>query len=227
MKFVTSIICAAAMSMVWASTVSAQCGFRYGTPIYTFSNTYQYPVKEVIVKEVITPVTVPVLVPAFQYQYVAPCVAAPAAAAPCAAPAPAAAQPVVQQPQTMAMGSNNDIRALARALLQEMKQASGPVGAEDQGPPPVMDFSEQQSTMPAQPQGNFATVLANRCAGCHTGPSSKGGMQIFSAPGVFNVQVDRQRIVRAIEDGRMPPQAVNDPNYRLTPQELALVKAGM
>lgn len=204
-KIILAVFCLLAL----VPMANAQC---YGhRTYYTYPNTYQYPVREVIVnevvREVITPVAVPVLVPAYQYQYVAPC-AAPVATA----PAVVGQAPAMQQ---SAIGvQQSDLRALAKALLAEMRQADG---GPDNGPPMV---ANGQSPL------NAISVFANRCASCHTGQSAKGGVQIFTAPGQFNPGVDLQRLMRAVEDGRMPPQAVNDPSFRLSPQEMAALRRG-
>jgi mono/diheme cytochrome c family protein len=210
---------------------------------YTYSTTCQYPVvaKEVIVEvptPVITPVAVPVLIPAYQFQYVAP-------VAPVAAPiygvqgvpvygsqgvpvygsqGVPVQQGVPMQPMSYGPGvssiSNDQekIRLLARALLAEMNSQSEN-GGQDDGPPMAADAGHASS--------NPISILANRCSACHTGPSAKGGVQIFTTPGQFNQAVDRQRILKAVEDGRMPPQAVNDPKFRLSPQEIAGLRSGL
>lgn len=210
---------------------SAQCH----RVTYQYPTTYQYPVHQVvvreniIVKEVVTPVAVPVLIPAYQFQYVAPC-AAPAVAVPQMTPV---ATPGVQHNNVAmypmshgplsSVGAGNDkdrIRELAKALLAEMNKEVGS-GEFDNGPPTAVDFS------PGAPQqfGPLA-ILENRCAKCHTGAESKSGIMIFTAPGYFNPQVDRQRLLDAVEKGRMPLGASTDPRLRLSQQEVAALRAG-
>lgn len=174
-----------------------------GSCALTYSTTYQYP----LIEETVIAVPVPVLVPAFQFQYVpaVPAVAVPTIPAP-VMPAPAAA------PTPASQGNNTDIKALARAVLAEI-QAS-----QDDGPPvAIMDFG-------ATPRvADGISVLSNRCAACHTGPASKAGVQIFTAAGAFNNAVDRQRIKKAIDENRMPLNMQTRQAYALTPQEKALV----
>lgn len=225
MKFVIKIVCVIVCFVAFAAVANAQC---YPVSYYTYSNTYQYPVREVVVKEVITPVAVPVLVPAFQYQYVSPCAQQQVhAATPVTTPMQSnMPTPNTPAPAQTAVNEQEKVRLLARALLAEMQQqADG-----DNGPPmAVSNFYSQQQQLQQQQQQptNAFTVISNRCASCHTGPSSKGGVMIFAGPGQFNSAVDRQRIIRAIEDGRMPPQAVSDPRFRLTPQEVAMIRDGL
>lgn len=172
---------------------------------FTYSTSCQYPVKEVVVvNEVITPVAVPVLVPAFQFQYVPPCVT------PLAAPA-LAPTPTVPLQQS----SDEHVKALARALLAEMTK----VESQDNGPPMAV-FGQ----VPVQK--NFAGVLQARCATCHTGSTAKGGMQMFLSPGVFNHNVDRNRILRSVEERRMPLDPVTRQPYQLPADELAILRQG-
>jgi hypothetical protein len=237
-KFICAAVIAAFAAFV--PTATAQCSSHVTHSrrvVYTYSPTYQYPVHEVIVKDTIIPVAVPVLVPAFQFQYAAPC-AAPVAV-PGAIPAvpghvgvspvvptvPGVApmQPIAVGPGGVgAINNQEQIRLLAKALLEEMsKQADG-----DSGPPVALP-GVGGSVPPVGGPVNPLQVLSVRCASCHTGPSSKGGVQIFTAPGQFNPTVDRQRLIRAVEDGRMPPQAVADPSFRLSPQEVSALREGL
>lgn len=230
-------ICAAVIAAfaMFVPMASAQCSGHvvHRRVVHTYSPTYQYPVREVIVKDTIIPVAVPVLVPAFQFQYTAPCatpiVAAPGFAGTHAVPGVTPVIPGVSPMQPVSVGPGgfgaiNDqekIRLLAKALLEEMsKQADG-----DNGPPVAL--SGGPVTPPVSGSFNRFQVLNARCASCHTGPSSKGGVQIFTAPGQFNPVVDRQRLIRAVEDGRMPPQAVADPSFRLSQQEVSALRDGL
>lgn len=211
---------------------------------YQYSTTF-VPKKEVIVKEVINeiPVAFPVLVPAFQYQYVPPC-CTPAAGAPAhgaAAAAPPGGQPVATPPPAAPGGAGvgqldqTQIRALAQLILAELKreqEAAGP----DAGPPAVLDPSAPgvgtypgtqppAGTLPppdpSQPvvgSPNLAglTVLQNKCAACHTGPGSKGRFQMFSAPGQL-VNFDRSRAWDSIRENQMPHPS--RPDLKMTDPE--------
>lgn len=60
-------------------------------------------------------------------------------------------------------------------------------------------------------------LLSAKCATCHTGPDSKGRVQIFLAPGQPNRDVDRFALWDAAESGRMPKgkEPVPDDEARL------------
>lgn len=240
MRIFTTILCALAGLAVFAGTASAQnCrpgvnGTRCqpvqvqpvhrGQAIYTYPTTYQYPTHEVVVKEVLTPVAVPVavpvLIPAYQYTYVPACQPAAVAGMP-NVPQPSA-MPGMQQAGSGPMSDQEKLKQLARELLAEMQRQQG--GGGDDGPPVAIDVGSP-IVPPGQQAQNHVQVLTARCASCHTGPQSKGGVVLFNASGVLNPQADKQRAIRAVEDGRMPPQAVNDPKFRLTPQEVAAVRS--
>lgn len=257
MKCIYAALISVIIGLGWANVATAQnCSshrpVRYNPTVFTYSNTYQYPVKEVVVKEnvivkdVIVPVAVPVLIPAFQFQYVAPC-ASPVAAqvvpqiqgAPVANPFPVGQQmqPMTGSPYSAAPASapapatseQQRIRQLARALLLEMsRQEESP--SEDDGPPMAIgEFIAQpvQRQQPAQNAGNWLQVLSNRCARCHTGAKAASGIQIFTAPGQFNPSVDRQRLISAIEGGRMPLAGSPEAASAMSPQEIAIVRAGL
>lgn len=218
--------------VVFSSHVNAQCntGCSVRRASFAYSTTYQYPVREVFVQDVITPIAIPVLVPAYQFQYVAPCAGvAPVAATPIVPVTGVPMQQVSYAPGgsigASQMSEQERIQILAKAIISEMNKQVGQGGQnveQDNGPPMAID-----GAFNPQPQFGFMNVLGNRCASCHTGPSSKGGVQIFSSPGIFNTAVDRQRIVRAMEDGRMPPRAVIDPSHRVPVQEIEIVKNGL
>jgi hypothetical protein len=193
-----------------ASTAEAGCGIIQRRSVVTFPTTLQYPTTEVIVQDA-NYIAVPVLIPAFSFQYSQPCVmptvaAAPVVPAPQAAPMPAA-------------HSDESVRQLAKALLEEMSKQANP--NEDDGPPVVRNGSFG-SPAPAPVTG--LSVLANRCASCHTGATSKAGLVIFSSPGVFNVAADRQRIVKAIDEGRMPLDVSTKRAYVLPVEEKNAVR---
>ncbi len=82
-----------------------------------------------VVREVITPIAVPVLIPAFQFQYAPP--------PPCVMPALSPPAVVPQNPgftpgfgsaptASPAFGSKDKIKELAKALLEEMSKQSAP-----------------------------------------------------------------------------------------------------
>jgi uncharacterized membrane protein len=58
--------------------------------------------------------------------------------------------------------------------------------------------------------------MARTCATCHTGIGAKGGLMIFSQPGMFNQHANWSKIKAEVVSGRMPPR---DAHFQLTPQE--------
>jgi len=174
---------------LFAPAANAGCGVGvvHRGPIVV-NSTYHSPVvkyhapvvhHDVVVKEVVKEVAVPVLVPAFQFQYVPPACPCPQPApvaplppvggygAPQAPPGygqgyghtppPAAAPPVFGHgyaaPPQPGVGAGLDnqarIRELAKALLEEMQRQSAQ--GDDQGPPVVSDPYGSPSPAPATP----------------------------------------------------------------------------
>lgn len=179
-KFIFTVFLVLMVCLMMGASAQAGCN----RCVTTYSTTYQYPVTE----EIIVPIAVPVLIPAFQYQYV-PAVAVPVTVPAVPLPAPAPVQtPVGQAPV--------DTKALARAILAELQSQQ----TEDSGPPVAIigNFGA-----PA-PVADGLTILNNRCASCHTGPNARQGMRIFNSPGVFNSAMDRQRALKAILEDKMP-----------------------
>jgi hypothetical protein len=186
----------------------------------------------VAVQQVFTPVAVPIFVPTFQFQYQpAPCV-------PNGVTFPGAnlgyTQPGMgylpqpSQPNTnLGLGMEKErIKALARALLEEMSKENDPNNQEQDDGPPMALEPNAQFPSPPNPSRNFLTVLANRCSSCHaTGPNYKGGPVMFDANLQFNPQTDKTATLDAVEKFRMPKGALNDPRKRLTQQEYNILYA--
>jgi len=150
-----------------------------------------------VVQEVIVPVAiaVPVLVPAFQFQYIPAPVAYPVVGAP-QPPAYVPGVPASASPAGFNLPSANQqdrIRALARALIEEMKKE------ELADAPPMAHRGEQPVSV------NHLSALSLSCAQCHTGSTAKGGVRIFTAPGVVDPLAPKAKIWDAISTGRMPP----------------------
>ncbi len=189
------------------------------------------------VQEVVVPVLAyPLLVPAYQFQYVPPAVAPVAAVVPVTGypVATPVVQPVApvsygqpnmvygQQPQqNFSLNNKDKIKELARALLEEMNRAAdGTAG--DNGPPAVpgtQPFSTP-APQPFQPQPQlqqFAlSAMTRTCAQCHTGIGSKRDFIIFTQPGYFNQNVNWKKVKDEVSSGRMPPK---DVHFQLTLQE--------
>lgn len=227
-----------------------------------------------VVKEVITPVfAYPVLVPAYQFQYVPTTYAVPTVpvtgypqAYPVVPQAPGfgyqqpygvpgqqaypygmqqgyppqvqgqyGMQPQMQQPngygnpQQFNLSKQDQIRELAKALIEEMnkmaEQGQGQGG--DNGPPPVAQPNgqpqpngPQTNGPPRQPDPQLTQValgaLNRTCAQCHTGVGSKKGFQIFTQPGHLNQNVNWKRVKEELVAEHMPPK---DTQFQLAPNE--------
>ncbi len=70
---VFGLLIAVAALLFATGTVSAQCGVIRRGPVIVHNPVVVHHETPVVVKEVVTPVAVPVLVPAFQFQYTPPC----------------------------------------------------------------------------------------------------------------------------------------------------------
>jgi len=202
-------------------------------------------VHEEVVTPVVATVAVPVFIPAFQFQYQPPYISAPYTPAysptvmgqpplGVGAPLPTYGQPYYgHQPQMQAspISSQDRIRELAKALLDEMsRQSNGP----DNGPPSVPSSSTK--IPPGLPTGSISqpalspelaapyaiAALQQNCSACHTGPASKGGFVMFAQPGLFNSQVSWRSIIQEVESGRMPP---NYSQYRLTTEQIVAIRS--
>jgi len=164
---------------------------------------------------------------------------------------PPMAQPGYQQgaaPQPGQPGESQQdmVRALAKALLEEMSrqsQAQAPAGGPpDAGPPAAPAPVGGPNPAPANPNP-FPTALPNQfpagpngqalatfaynatiknCAACHTGIGSKGDTIIFSQPGVLNPAAPWKTMAKEVQEGRMPSR---DSQYRLTPEEAQAILA--
>ncbi len=209
-----------------------QCGYPHRSISYYRPYNFAPHVeikKEVIIEQVITPVAIPVLVPAFQFQYVPP---------PCQqnmgnqgyAPqntgypgSPQGYPPQVPQPTAAVNNVSDDarIRRLIRQVIrEELKNAMNgtpPPNDQDDGPPAPV--SGQQQSL------NYVSILGGRCSTCHTAGNLKGNnFVMFTSPGVFNNSADKRAIVKAMESGEMPLAARTNPAARVPPNEIAIVK---
>jgi hypothetical protein len=151
------------------------------------------------------------------------------------------AQPGYQQQSIGQPGQPQQdmVRALAKALLEEMgRQSQSQNGPNDGGPPAVPNngggfgpSTPFPTALPNQfPTGPNGQALANfafnatvrSCAACHTGIGSKGDTIIFSQPGVLNPAAPWKTMAREVQEGRMPRR---DSQWRLTPEEAQAVLA--
>jgi len=262
-----------------ATSRAQHCGTPVVSVPYTVVSKPIVHHNQVVVKEIVkeVPIAVPVLVPAFQFQYSPPCQVCPpgvvgqqpgyvpgygqpagtppgVGATPPGVGTPGVAAPPVPvatpgQPAPPAPSSNDRIRELAKALLEEMQRQSGQ--GPDDGPPTVYDPSAPKTAptppapvggTPGSPPGvgsnppgvgntggmtreqaaPYAIAALNRnCAQCHTGVGSKGDFTIFQQPGLVNPNAGWRSILREIESGRMPPK---QSQFRLTPEETNAIR---
>ncbi len=66
-----------------------------------------------------------------------------------------------------------------------------------------------------------ANILTRRCAACHSGASSQGGLRLFDDTGGLLAKLPRRRVLESVEAGRMPKPA-DAP--RLTPAEIEMLR---
>jgi Protein of unknown function (DUF1559) len=62
-------------------------------------------------------------------------------------------------------------------------------------------------------------AFSTNCGMCHTGPRSKGRVQIFTSPGEFNQDVPRDKIAEVLANGKMPK-----PPRRISAEDLAVLQ---
>ena len=220
-----------------------------------------------IVERIITPIAVPILIPAFQFQYAPSCVT-PSFAAPYGGPGFAAVpgyghqgyghqgyghqgyghqgygppmatysgQPSYGQPyqqpgygqqtpyqQPVGQPGQNQqdmVKALAKALLEEMsRQSQAQNGPGDGGPPPATLPPVGNPGFPSLANFAFNATIKN-CAACHTGIGSKGDTMIFSQPGILNPAAPWKTMAREVSEGRMPKR---DSQWQFTQEEAQAV----
>jgi len=179
--------------------------------------------KKVIVEPIISIVepvfvAVPVLVPAFQFQYSPPI---------CAPIQQSYQQQPYQYQPTNPYGAPNGrdhIRELAKALLEEMNKLASPQG---DGPPVVTGPYASPNPAPINPAPpNFQNIAFNAmrrtCMACHTGVAAKGEMILFNQINVLNTGAPWAMIKKKVETGAMPPK---QSQYKLTTEEIEAIKA--
>jgi hypothetical protein len=191
-----------------------------GPPVYSvpYAAPAYVPYEKVIVKEV--PYPVPYAYFAFVAQPTTPppvVVAAPAPPPPSPLPVTASCQagcpvaPVVPPPAVVPTGGagvapgSEDRLARVEALLVKLeRQLAAPADAA----PVAREAPVATPPAPAPPayDANAALVLNDlrACAQCHTGPDSRGGVELFNAQGQWAPEVGAVEVYRAVKSGRMP-----------------------
>jgi hypothetical protein len=183
-----------------------------GNSVLTFPRTYSYPVHEVHVDEVFTPVVaIPVYIPTFQFQYQPPCVT----------PAAVATQ------QSAVMDDKERMKMLAQILREELKNEKNiqpkNEDLEDDLPPVAID--DEAVELPKINKPDFVSILKNKCARCHTsGIRVDGGMAIFNKDGSYNVKSNYNSILNSVRENRMPFGAKSSPDKRLTDAEKRILE---
>lgn len=186
-------------TIVSACAAEAQCRNAVVTRTYVPAQhalTYTY-------DNVAVPIALPLVVPAFSFQYVPPtCVPAKPAQTEfqLAAPAP----PLRKE----------DIREIVRQVIEESRRSD----PEDDGPPvnttPIrktpIQYIQQEEPIRPNPRSAFAQSAVNalhrNCATCHTGFASKGDAVIFSSGTVLNDNAPFVSMLKEIRTGHMPPK---------------------
>lgn len=150
------------------------------------------PYKVVKATPVVAAIPVPVLVPAFSFQYVAP----------------PAVNVTVQQTTTTVSTATIGTAATAVAGAGATVVGTGVVAAPVVDmPPPVVFPGETPPTVAANPAaagGGHVEALQRNCASCHTAPG-KRGVVLFEAGGAFAPNVSPEAVAESVLTGRMPP----------------------
>lgn len=203
-RLIQTCAIAAACLTFCAASGDAAPPFRNCTtcaPVVTTAHcapTYVAPtvVEEVRVREVLIPVLQPLPFfadPRISYSYgLGSYVQAPLGAAVIQQPQ----APVMQQqqaPQVQAKKPTSEIDALIDQIEQRVRERQSSQAAAPSGPPQVPGFQR-------------TSVIAARCASCHTGDTAKGQFKIFTSPGVWNPEFDPRAAWDAISSRRMPPR---------------------
>jgi hypothetical protein len=235
--FVIAVVVLFLVTVILPGTTLAQyCGgsgrvVYSSPPVYHSPPVYSYskPVhKEVIVKEELVPIAVPVLIPVTTFQYL-PALTTPvvtytqpaAPVQPVASPNPA---PVIQQPVQQVQGtkkpclSPEEIDRLIMIRLEALLKGRQLGGTTTltvpvvNGPPPI-DWGDievpvnqpQQPQTPASPvKSDWVGFMKSNCYACHGGGKRQGGVQLFDASGAYAPDVSKKEIVDSILSGRMP-----------------------
>jgi hypothetical protein len=141
-------------------------------------------------------------------------------------------QPRQVPPTNLGVSSQDKIRELAKALLEEMQRQAEQGNGGDDGPPEVPGLGPSRPVAPPQqpvrppqqpvqpppagnpsaggpnPQSPFASramaALSRTCAACHTGPASEGDAVIFLQPDVLNPNAPWRAMEDQIKKGLMP-----------------------
>ena len=120
------------------------------------------------------------------------------------APQPAPQQPTAYYAPSKPLPAAVPPKASPYPQLQSPALAPAPPSVPLIGGPTTADTSE-------------ALAVLNRCASCHTAPTAKGGMTIWSSPGQLAQLTtdDLDSIDEAVSAGRMPPnQPLNLAEFR-------------
>lgn len=126
-----------------------------------------------------------------------------------------------QQQQQFGLSRKDQIRELAKALLEEMNKIAD--GGTDNGPPAVPQPQQPQgpsTQAPAQPDPQLTQVVFNAlgrtCSHCHTGVGAKKEFQIYTQLGHMNQNVNWSKVKDELVKGHMPPK---DTQFQLSPFE--------
>jgi mono/diheme cytochrome c family protein len=211
------------------SVASAQCGIHNSyVPSYTptYTPTVVHDTTTIIVA---SPAVFTVAVPVVSYLYGNGY--SPAFAAVPAAPgfpgmiAPQA--PAAQAPQSLEL-SDAAIDKLIDRIEKRLQQRQPVQPVQPIQQPIVQPSPPPVKTSMSVDEINTRAVVALRtsCAACHGGQTVKGGVRIFTPEGQLAANLNRSRIVNAIESGEMPK--LTDPRFSvpdITDYDLAILRA--
>ena len=155
----------------------------------------------VAVADVVVPVAVPILVPAYQFSYL-----------PALQPAAVAtAAPV----ETETSRIDQLIRERLEAIIREQTDGDGPPAVVEALPSLSIQSPETFTAI---------SVLRNRCSTCHTG-AGKGGVSLFNVAGAYAPNITVDKILDTSRTAQMPPAAKGDTHsvYAVSMRELAIL----
>lgn len=117
--------------------------------------------------------------------------------------------------QPVAASTDDDTKALLKALIDEVKALRADIAKGSSGQPSALNVPKEIDPL---------TVLKASCASCHTGEKSKGGFAMYTDKGelVRLSPADRREVSKRVANGNMPP-----PPGKLSTEQKDAVLRGM
>jgi mono/diheme cytochrome c family protein len=155
--------------------------------------------------EVLVPVGIPVIVPAYSFRYDP-------------TPSAAFAQTPAQAPV--------DIKKIVKDVIKELQTE-----VDNSGPPVAINPLEIDEPVVNAGSNDLNSkalnVLANNCASCHTGSTARAGVKIFLKPNVLNPEINKTELWDVADSGQMPPVAKRDKSKKLVSADLNILREWM